>query len=62
MELKSDIREFTRKLQLIAFFHSENLENSQETRESVPGPLVKNKVTFTQPVLETNFLTLLLVL
>ena len=62
MELKSNIQEFTRKLQLIEFFHSENLDNSQETRESVSGPLVKIKVTFTQPVLETNFLILLLVL
>ena len=29
MELKSDIRESTRKLWLIEFFYSENLDSSQ---------------------------------
>ena len=62
IELKSDIQEFTRKLRLIEFFHSENLDNSQETRGSVSGPLVKNKGNFTHPVIETNFLTLPLIL
>ena len=46
IELKSAIKEFARKLQLIEFFHSENLDNSQETRESVSGPLVQNKSNF----------------
>ena len=41
--------EFTRKLRLIEFLHSENLDNSQETRERVSGPLVKNKSNFYPP-------------
>ena len=56
MELKSDIQEFTRKLQLIAFFHSENLENSQETRESVPGTIVKNRSNFYPTRMRNKFL------
>ena len=56
MELKSDIQEFTRKLQLIEFFHSENLDNSQETRESVSGPLVKNKSNFYPTRIRNKFL------
>ena len=39
----------TRKLRLIEFLHSENLDNSQETRERVSGPLVKNKSNFYPP-------------
>ena len=45
-ELKSDIQEFTCKLWLIEFFDLENLDNSQETRQSVSGSLVKNKSNF----------------
>ena len=56
IELKSDIQEFTRKLRLIKFFHSENLDNSQETRESVSGPLVKNKSNFYPPRNRNKFL------
>ena len=40
MEIKTDIQEFTHKLQLIEFFHSENLDSSQET-----------KLTFTHPII-----------
>ena len=56
IELKSDIQEFTRKLRLIEFFHSENLDNSHETRESVSGPLVKNKSNFYPPRNRNKFL------
>ena len=33
-------------MRLIDIFHSENLDNSQETRGSVSGPIVKNKTNF----------------
>ena len=56
IELKSDIQEFTRKLRLIKFFHSENLDNSQETRQSVSGPLGKNKSNFHPPNNRNKFL------
>ena len=41
IELKNDIQDFTPKLRLIDSF--------QETRESVSGPLVKNKSNFNPP-------------
>ena len=56
VELKSDIQEFTRKLRLIEFFHPENLDNFQGTRESVSGPLVKNKSNFYPPRNRNKFL------
>ena len=46
IELKRDIQEFTRKLELIVFL----------------ALYLQRKVTFTHPVTETNFLTLLLIL
>ena len=46
MELKSDIRESTRKIWLTEFFYSKNLDSSQEIRESVFDRLVKNKSVF----------------
>ena len=46
---KPNTAEITRKLRLIEFLHSENLDNSQETRERVSGPLVKNKSNFYPP-------------
>ena len=58
IELKSKMQKFTRKLRLIDFFQSENLDSSEKTRESVPEPLVKNKSNSTHLVTETSFLTL----
>lgn len=52
------MQKFTRKLRLIDFFQSENLDSSEKTRESVPEPLVKNKSNSTHLVTETSFLTL----
>ena len=56
IRLTSDIQEFTCKLRLNEFFLSENLDSSQETRESVSGPLVKNKSNFYLPRDRTEFL------
>ena len=39
IELKSDNQEFIRMLQLTEFFRSENLDSSQETKESVFDPV-----------------------
>ena len=56
IELKRDIQEFTRKLRLTEFFHSENLDSPQETRKSVSGPLVKYKSNFYPPCNRNKFL------
>ena len=57
IELKSDIQEFTRKLRLSEYFHSENLGSSQETRESGSGPPPRNRSKFLDTI---DFLTLLI--
>ena len=56
LKLKSDIQEFTHKLRLIEFFHSENLDSFQEIRESVSGPVVRNKINFEPPRIRNKFL------
>ena len=56
IELKRDIQEFTSKLRLTEFFHSENLDSPQETRKSVSGPLVKYKSNFYPPCNRKKFL------
>ena len=56
IELKHDIQEFTSKLRLTEFFHSENLDSPQETRKSVSGPLVKYKSNFYPPCNRNKFL------
>ena len=56
IELKRDIQEFTSKLRLTEFFHSENLDSSQETRKSVSDPLVKYKSNFYPPRNRNKFL------
>ena len=44
------------KLRLTEFFHSENLDSSQETRKSVSDPLVKYKSNFYPPRNRNKFL------
>ena len=56
IEIKSDIQDFTPMLQLIGFFHSENIDSSQETTESISDSLVKNKSNFCPPCNKNKFL------
>ena len=56
IEIKSDIQDFTPMLQLIGFFHSENIDSPQETTESISDSLVKNKSNFFPPCNKNKFL------